>query len=707
MLKFEHIRISIFPFSAPLIFVAVLCVSLVPSSAEAVPAIGLYFDGDLVCEDRLEAEEIFYADLCISGTDKYISAVEYCLGDLPGSIVLLDVEYPPQMAVMLGDPLTGHSIAFSPPLQSSSEPVLVCRLKFIALESCEQMGPDLTISVVPHPDSGLLGFTEPPDHEIFELQGLASILCPGHWPPELSDVTVYAPRCVKASFNQYVYNWGMGYDEIFTLYTTAEPHDTIQIIEAIKSQPSGGHEERFFVYFESAMTAGTGYTLAASACAECNGCADSEFDFVYQGGFESLPDLAPTFWIDADNGSTGSFPHDCSPAGFGWTMRNLGEAASGPFSSRIVAETLSGDSTAILWEGGCEGLAVDEAYPGDFSAMIPNLDSHLNLLRLEIDYQGEVPEASEQNNILETRYGNFKPRIISIADVPDDEGGWVEMILRASFYDIEYYGRGWSVGDYSIHRLNRSDNSWESVLEFPASGDSLYSRILPTVVDSAGESGDYWTVFRVYYTGYGTYSCPDSGYSVDNSGPTAVLLQDSGVRISGRSVILSWSIAENSECSAFGIYRSRAEGDYTHIKTLKAGGSEASFEYRDCSIKPGSSYTYRVEYIDSRGSHLLFESGGISIPGLEFALEQNVPNPFNPSTKITFTIPEDCFTVLDVFDVSGRRVTRLMEGVKKEGEYTVDWNGIDGAGNPVASGIFFYRLTAGRFTAKRRMVLLR
>jgi hypothetical protein len=85
-----------------------------------------------------------------------------------------------------------------------------------------------------------------------------------------------------------------------------------------------------------------------------------------------------------------------------------------------------------------------------------------------------------------------------------------------------------------------------------------------------------------------------------------------------------------------------------------------------------------------------------------FALMQNYPNPFNPSTTIEFEIPARTNVRLTVYDVLGREVASLYNGVHEAGRYPVVWN----ASN-VASGMYFFRLEADRFTAIRKMLLLK
>jgi len=94
-------------------------------------------------------------------------------------------------------------------------------------------------------------------------------------------------------------------------------------------------------------------------------------------------------------------------------------------------------------------------------------------------------------------------------------------------------------------------------------------------------------------------------------------------------------------------------------------------------------------------------------PGAGFSLEQNVPNPFNPQTIILYSVVRRAVVALRIYDVSGRVVRTLVHGSKSAGTHRVTWNGRDNHGSPVASGLYFYRLSAGGRTATRKMVLLR
>lgn len=92
---------------------------------------------------------------------------------------------------------------------------------------------------------------------------------------------------------------------------------------------------------------------------------------------------------------------------------------------------------------------------------------------------------------------------------------------------------------------------------------------------------------------------------------------------------------------------------------------------------------------------------------LTYRLFQNYPNPFNPSTRIVYQIPERQEVRLIVYDVWGRRIAILKNGVQKAGRYEVDWKGTDQHGRPVATGIYLLQLKAGPFQKTIKMMLIK
>ena len=99
--------------------------------------------------------------------------------------------------------------------------------------------------------------------------------------------------------------------------------------------------------------------------------------------------------------------------------------------------------------------------------------------------------------------------------------------------------------------------------------------------------------------------------------------------------------------------------------------------------------------------------GNISLTPAEFALAPNFPNPFNPSTTIRYQLAREVPVRLEIFNIQGQRVRTLIHAVQSAGFYSVEWDGRNDAGQPVASGTYIYRLQAGPFVQTRQMTLMK
>jgi hypothetical protein len=91
----------------------------------------------------------------------------------------------------------------------------------------------------------------------------------------------------------------------------------------------------------------------------------------------------------------------------------------------------------------------------------------------------------------------------------------------------------------------------------------------------------------------------------------------------------------------------------------------------------------------------------------EFVLYANYPNPFNPTTKIDYSLPSKNNVSLVIYDILGREVITLFNGLQEPGYKSITWNGTDALGKSVGAGMYFYLLQAGDFRQTKKMILLK
>lgn len=168
--------------------------------------------------------------------------------------------------------------------------------------------------------------------------------------------------------------------------------------------------------------------------------------------------------------------------------------------------------------------------------------------------------------------------------------------------------------------------------------------------------------------------------------------------VSNREVTLNWTTQSEINNSGFEIERA-VNGVWTSAGYIAGHGNSTvshNYTFTDRNLNTGR-YNYRLKQIDYNGSfeyHTLNNEVIIGTPGA-YALSQNFPNPFNPSTKINYDLPFDGKISINVFDVSGKEVATLVNDVMTAGYHTLSFN----ASN-LSSGVYFYKITADAYNGQ-------
>lgn len=307
-----------------------------------------------------------------------------------------------------------------------------------------------------------------------------------------------------------------------------------------------------------------------------------------------------------------------------------------------------------------------------------------------------------------------EPAITSITDIGNDQGRTVNIRFERSGADnadaampVSRYVAFRRVDDppalTADVRTLHADN-WVQVGTVDAFTEDIYHIEVPTIGDSTEALGQYYSHFFIRAAtdepAFFYDSSPDSGYSVDNLAPgiPGSLLYSSGE--------LSWNESPAEDFDYFTVY----------------GGPDAIFANAtvvDYTIAPdfdatASPYTYyfvtATDFSGNEGAPISVNSAsGVGGTPRSYVLSlANHPNPFNPRTTVSYTVPSRGTVTVTIYDARGALVATLVDNEARDaGAYRADWDGRTGAGLNVPSGVYFARIQHNDAVRSRKMVLLR
>ena len=277
--------------------------------------------------------------------------------------------------------------------------------------------------------------------------------------------------------------------------------------------------------------------------------------------------------------------------------------------------------------------------------------------------------------------------------------------------ELNYPVTVWYTGDLTDSVLTSTDQ--DSLMEFLDNGGRLFLTG-QNIVENLSPSSTLLTGYL--QVGYGGESSTVTAREVDTNPIT------SGVGIFGlngpggannQTSLDILNPAGNSEPALYyGISGEEVaalsvEDSLTGAKIFLTGfGFEGIIDNNDRLSKP---YDLMARILNWFGLNVAITGTEDEKPvvAAEFSLDQNFPNPFNPSTTISFSITEDADVTLVVYSILGNKVATVYSGRAGMGKHEFEWNGKNDSGTAVASGIYLYRLEVGVNSLTRKMLLLK
>ena len=218
--------------------------------------------------------------------------------------------------------------------------------------------------------------------------------------------------------------------------------------------------------------------------------------------------------------------------------------------------------------------------------------------------------------------------------------------------------------------------------------------------------------------GLNTYGSNGNGYDTDNNNthffsnvapsPLPVELTSFTSNVSGNKVNLYWETATEVNNHGFQVQRNVIDGQQSAWETIGfvqgSGNSNSpkSYSFTD-EPKGGKEFQYRLKQIDLDGRYEYSETISALLENVsQFVLDQNFPNPFNPTTKISYTLSQRASVRLKVYDMLAKEIAELVDAFQEAGRYEVTFDG-----SSLSSGTYFYKLEAGSFIEVKKFILIK
>jgi len=261
---------------------------------------------------------------------------------------------------------------------------------------------------------------------------------------------------------------------------------------------------------------------------------------------------------------------------------------------------------------------------------------------------------------------------------------------------------------YSIEDYNNIRITWEapnrSLVGYRIfrNGEVYHEIGMPlletTFLDELVGDGSYiYSVVAVYDEGISE----PSSVTVDFALPAP---QNLTATLNGANLVLQWdAVSSNRGFTGYRLYRNDeviSEQQVTFFVDL-------GIPFEDLTYYVTALYEDGLESVQSNVVSLDHSSGDNPEVPLITSLKGNIPNPFNPITRINFSLKQDAQVTLGIYNVKGQLVKEMVNEELKAGAYDVIWEGVDEKGNRVSSGIYFYRMDSEGYTKTKKMLMLK
>lgn len=271
-----------------------------------------------------------------------------------------------------------------------------------------------------------------------------------------------------------------------------------------------------------------------------------------------------------------------------------------------------------------------------------------------------------------------------------NEGSAALIIFSVTSSDERFVILNWPVTEVPI---DPADSLAVTVRFTPQPADSTLTESITILSDDPDESTVVVTV-----TG--------------SAEPISVDMGSFTAEASDHAVTLQWQFNLAIPLHLINIYRAQADVAHKREKIhsiLSPVAVDDHYSYTDRQVIESQTYSYWIEAVDTSGLSYLFgpiQATVLSSPDL-VKLHQNFPNPFYPTTRISYELPSGTPVSLKIYNIHGQLVQTLVEAVQGPGYFSVMWDGFSEKGEEVAGGTYFYKLQVGEQIQTRRMTYLR